>query len=289
MAEPPIASPDMIQWFVRQQRWPNDVMYHYTSRVALHSILTKRHMWATDLKVMNDPEELRYGAKVINERLRRAARFRPNEVKTAFLRTFEESFWKVIAEPSTSFSISFSEHPDLPHQWLDYADGGTGFALGWSIDSECPESPLRMWVTYDRRRQQKLLDGLIAQHLEWMAALYKAGVAPQDAFVRAGMSLSRFVAAVWQTFKNSKWAPESEFRFVYQFFRGYEPPGQVFKSRFARGVEKQYIEADFSSVELRRIVIGPNNDIAATTSWLRKLLDDQGYESTEIVAPLLAL
>jgi hypothetical protein len=283
-----IAPKEIIEWFIQQYRWPNNVMYHYTSRAALENILRTRQMWATDLRAMNDPDELLYGRRMIHDVIRRAARHRRNEVKTAFLRSFEQAFWPVIAGPSTSFSISFSEHPDLPGQWRKYAENGSGFALGWSIDDLCPETPLRIWVTYSRAKQQQLVGGLIDLHLKSMAHLYGQGNAPADAAAAAGLSLSRFVDAVWQTFKGKKWENESEFRFVYQFFSGHEPAGQVFKTRFAGDIEKRYIEADFSRVELRRVIVGPENDVPTTVTWLRRLLDQTGFRKTPVVLPVVS-
>lgn len=52
--------PGITEWFVAQNRWPNRVMYHYTSSEALEGILQSKRMWAFDLRAMNDPEELRY-------------------------------------------------------------------------------------------------------------------------------------------------------------------------------------------------------------------------------------
>lgn len=278
----------VMQWFIDQYPWPNDVMYHYTSREELQNIISTHRMWATDLRVMNDPRELRHGREMLDQRVKAAVRRLRNPLKGKFLRTVQSLSSTLIADGSSSFSISFSENPHLAHQWRDYAADGTGFALGWSIDSTCPEIPLRMWVTYDRQRQRKLIDELIDLHLTWIAEVVREGVVPEEAFSEAGLSLARFLDVVMQTFKGQKWSIESEFRYAYQFFHGYEPEGQVFKSRFAQGVEKRYIEADFTQVELRRVVIGPRNDVPAATAWLRKLLDDNGYSSTVIVPPVLS-
>ena len=283
-----VVLPEALQWYVQQHRWPNDVMYHYTSREGLQNIVASRRMWATDLRAMNDPRELRYGKEMIDQRIKSAVRRLRNEFKEAFLRSMQKQFHSLMADRSSSFAISFSEHPDLPHQWRDYAADGTGFVLGWCIDSRCPEIPLQMWVTYDRRQQKGLVDGLIAFHLDWiLEAVVERHKTPEEAFADAGLSLGMLLNTVMQTFKVPKWATEAEFRYVYQFFHGYEPPGQVFKRRFAQGVEKSYIEADFGPVELRHVIIGPRNDLAQTTEWLRQLLDDNGFQATAIVPPVV--
>jgi hypothetical protein len=134
------------------------------------------------------------------------------------------------------------------------------------------------------------LDGLINFHLYWIGEVVAEGSRkPEDALTEGGISLARFLDVVTQTFKSQKWSIESEFRYVYRFFDGYEPAGQVFKSRFAQGLEKRYIEADFKQVELRRVIIGPQNDVDSESEWLRRLLDANGYSQTAIVPPVVSL
>lgn len=286
-----VVIPEAEQWFIAQHRKPSDVMYHYTaSREALQNIILTRRMWATDLRAMNDPRELRYGKEMIDQRIKSAVRRSRNSLKELFLRSMQKQFHTLITDRSSSFSISFSEHPALANQWRDYAAQGCGFVLGWSIDSVCPGAPLRMWVTYDRGRQKDLVDGLIKFHLDWILdSVSRDGNQPDEAFANAGLSLGMLLNVVLQTFKSKGWAQESEFRYVFQFFQGYDPPGSVFKIRFVEGVEKRYIEVDFTQVELRRVIIGPCNDISSSSRWLRQLLDENGFENTTVVPPVVSL
>lgn len=152
------ASLEAMKWFVAQYAWPNDVMYHYTSQSAAENILKSRRMWATDLHAMNDPRELTFGRELIAQRLKAAIRRGRNELRAGFLRSTARLLTGM-AELSSSFSISFSEDPRLPHQWRNYAADGTGVALGWSIEETLPVVPLRMWVAYDRSLQRALVDG----------------------------------------------------------------------------------------------------------------------------------
>jgi len=195
-----------------------------------------------------------------------------------------------MAELSSCFSISFSEDPRLPHQWRNYAADGTGVALGWSIEETLPVVPLRMWVAYDGTTQRKLVDGLIDFHLEWVAdVISEQSKTPEAALLEAGESLARHLEIVSLTFKRAKWRAEREFRFAYRFFAGYEPAGQVFKSRFADDREKKYIEADFSDLRLRRVIIGPRNEIQSTRDKFVRLLKAGGYNGVEVVSPLVSI
>lgn len=281
--------PGAIKWFIEQHKWPGDLMYHYTSREALQNIVSTRKMWATDLRAMNDPGELLYGKEMIAQRVRHAIRRRPTPRKTIFLRLVQKQLLSVIVDGSSSFAISLSAHPDLPHQWRDYAKEGTGFALGWCIDSPCPGLPLRMWVAYDRPFQKRLIDGLIDLHVDWIeTAVNEQGIKLPDAAVRAGLSLAMFLNAILHTFKDGRWESEDEFRYMFQVFKGYERPGQEILNRVVNEVQKSYIEADFGQVELRRVIIGPRNDVASTERWLRDILDRNGFRDTVIVNPMVS-
>lgn len=252
-------------------------MYHYTSLPVAASILYKREMWASDLRSMNDPHELRYGRRLIEERFRKAARHATNRARRMWLDYVYSQFIALVANRSSSFSISLSAHPDLPHQWCDYAAKGTGVALGWSIDSDYPARPLKTWVVYERAEQAAIIDGMIELHLSYVDQ--QPGL---DTAATAGLSLVRFLDVFLQTFKSIKWSSEAEFRFVYQFFEGHIPDGQVFKTRTVEGKEKKYIEADFSPVALRHVVIGPAADQASATSLLRDIFDQHGFGEVPI-------
>jgi hypothetical protein len=283
------ASLEAMKWFLAQYAWPNDVMYHYTSQSAAENILTSRRMWATDLHAMNDPRELTFGRELIAQRLKVAIRRGRNELRAGFL----QSTFRLLtgmAEQSSCFSISFSEDPRLPHQWRNYAADGTGVALGWSIEETLPVVPLRMWVAYDRTTQRELVDGLINFHLDWVAdVISEHSKTPEAALLEAGESLARHLEIASLTFKRAKWRAEREFRFAYRFFAGYEPAGQVFKSRFADDRERKYIEADFSDLRLRRVIIGPRNDIQGTHDKFVRLLKSASYKGVDMVLPIVSI
>jgi hypothetical protein len=283
------AALEAMKWFLAQYAWPNDVMYHYTSQSAAESILTSRRMRATDLHAMNDPRELTFGRELIAQRLKVAIRRGGNELRGGFL----QSTFRLLtgmAKQSSCFSISFSENPRLPHQWKNYAADGTGVALGWSIEETLPVVPLRMWIAYDRTKQRELVDGLINFHLEWVADVTRErSRTPEAALIEAGESLARHLEIASLTFKRGKWKAEREFRFAYRFFVGNEPAGQVFKSRFAEGREKKYIEADFADLRLRRVIIGPRNDIQETHDRFVRLLKLAGYNGVEVVLPIVSI
>jgi hypothetical protein len=238
---------------------------------------------------MNDPRELKLGRELIRKRLKRAIRQLPHKVTKTFFHALWSNFEKHFADRSTCFAISFSERPDLHSQWRDYAANGAGFVLDWSANSELLPAPLRTWVTYSRRQQTDLIDTLTNLHLKWMGRSVISGSrAPVDAFAEAGLSLAIFLYILLQTFKSEEWMREREFRYVHQRFEGHLPAAQIVKARIVGGVERQYVEVDFSSVALRRVIVGPGNTFVEASAWLRPLLDSSGFAETTIMPAFIS-
>ena len=280
MSEDLIILPGATEWFVRQFRWPNSVMFHYTSREAFESILTTRRMWAMDLRTMNDPHELLYGKALIDKRITKAAQRSRGTPIESWLRELRKLFEKLIVKQSSTFSISLSEHPDMSNQWRDYAARGTGFVLGWSIDSSYPGTPLKTWVSYDRQAQKDLLDGTIEFHATALRDAIVNGRDPQRMWMSAGYSLFRFLNAIWLTFKEPEWSDEAEYRYVYHVFDKSLPEWCEIKTRHGSG--RRYIEADFGPAELKYVGIGPKNDEVAARQWVDEILERNAFRNVHV-------
>ena len=255
-------------------------MFHYTSREAFKAILAIRRMWAMDLRTMNDPRELLYGKALIDKRIAKAAqRARATPIEL-WLRKLRKLFEGLIVKRSSTFSISLSEHPDMANQWRDYAAKGTGFVLGWSIDSSYPGTPLKTWVSYDRKAQVDLIDGVIEFHAGALRDAISTGVDPKRMWMSAGYSLFRFLNSIWLTFKEAKWSDEAEFRYVYHVFDESLPSWCEIKTRPDTG--RRYVEADFGAAELKYVGIGPSNDPVSTRRCVDAILARNSFGDVHI-------
>ena len=97
---------------------------------------------ATDVRYMNDSQELVFGAAIVNERLRKAAE--EGELEEALRKTFLSVARvfdpdKVFEWPFRCFAVCFCEDGDLLSQWRGYAGGVGGFSIGFSrhVLAEC--------------------------------------------------------------------------------------------------------------------------------------------------------
>jgi hypothetical protein len=106
------------------------------------------------------------------------------------------------------------------------------------------------------------------------------GAAAQRAWTSSGYSLSRFLNALWLTFKSADWSDEAEFRYVYHVWNDQLPEWCEIKTRPETG--RRYIEADFSTAELKYVGIGPNNDPHSTRQWLDDLLRRKRFHGVHV-------
>lgn len=105
----------------------SEILYHYCSTEAFHSIVTSKSVWLSALSLSNDTTE---GALVL-------------ETVCAFLEELEigdrdiEAFrkqYKRVADETLVLGFCMSKERDLLSQWRGYADGGRGVAIGFSED-----------------------------------------------------------------------------------------------------------------------------------------------------------
>ena len=109
-----------------ESRYQGDLDLYTNGKAALFR--------ATDVRYMNDSQELVFGAMIVSERLRAAAGESDVDVplRSAFL-SFAHFFDpdRVFEWPVRCFAVCFCEDGDLLSQWRGYAGGVGGFAIGF--------------------------------------------------------------------------------------------------------------------------------------------------------------
>lgn len=115
-----------------------DVLYHYTDAGGFAGIIERCRLWATDIRFLNDPLELRYAWEALIAALETAKRDKP-EYSEAYDAALQAISMTNAADPDAIedriFSTSFSAEGDDYTQWRMYADDARGMALGFDMDS----------------------------------------------------------------------------------------------------------------------------------------------------------
>ena len=143
---------------------PN-VLYHYCSLQDLKGIIKRRCLWMTSVFWMDDTTEFFWLYEVVIRVLNQ----RPSEERN----TLHERFEKLMKDRRLShvFCTCFSADSDSRSQWLEYADDGHGFAIGFDptafdLTRAEPVRDVKLEsVIYDSMQQERIA-GEIIDHLQ---------------------------------------------------------------------------------------------------------------------------
>ena len=112
------------------------VLYHYTTLQGLKGILQTKSLWCTDTSSLNDPMELKYGKKLIIDKLNEKMKIEGNETikdllnnLIKFVNIFDIYLYRV-------FVACFCEDDNLLSQWRAYAGKGVGYNIGFNFATE---------------------------------------------------------------------------------------------------------------------------------------------------------
>ena len=132
------------------------VLYHYCSPETFLEIIKNKTIRFSDINLLNDEEEGRYGYGVFLE----AANLMLENSKPDFIDGFDIAFvdlvdgaWHNMGFRLSSFLSCFSTDGDSLGQWRAYAADAEGFAIGFRA-SRIRAMPVQLLdVLYDRESQ----------------------------------------------------------------------------------------------------------------------------------------
>jgi hypothetical protein len=152
---------------------PPNELFHYTDTNGLIGVLREKgELWATDLRCMNDTDELTLGKKLLEDAIEARTDHPARSLLTELL------VHPAYVSPLI-FVVSFSTQRDLLSQWRAYAADGSGFVLGFlseklkrnlRFDGKDPLMHL-VRVEYDRGAQERRARQIAQQALDTLMPL----------------------------------------------------------------------------------------------------------------------
>lgn len=145
-------------------RNPPKTLYHYTTQLGLLGIVGNKEIWASHTQYLNDAREYRHAVEVVREELS----IMRKEALPSERKRFIDEMEKAVegAEGMNVCVCSFSENGDVLSQWRAYADGGSGFALGFcSAFLRSVTDEMKFWlvpVLYQEHEQRHLIRTLLS-------------------------------------------------------------------------------------------------------------------------------
>ena len=240
-------------------------LYHYCSNTVLHSILSNKEIWLSDLSQSNDYLE----GKWFLEELRRYLKGNQSlsERQKNLIKSVEN-----YAEQSHPLGFCMSTKGDLLSQWRGYADNGQGVSIGFDkCFFEHHEHGIDLFeVNYDTGNA---LQNLFAEQM-FEGFMNSSNDFVDNDFVYFAALLSKRFRV-----KNPAFQEEQEWRFM----RDISSSEPKLKVHATADTLKPYIPISllgYTQNPIREVILGPKNKTKKTT--LRYLLDVSGFNDADI-------
>ena len=270
------------------------IIYHYCSPSTFLKIIENKTIRFSDINMLNDAEEGRYGYEKFIEsaNLILGDNQLPEEFDVVTKELIEkiDEYWSMSGLYLANFVSCFSSDGDSLSQWRAYADDGGGFAIGFDA-KELRRLPIQMLdVLYDAKQQER----------EMLIAI--GAIAAENADKNEGLEADWFRERVLTTaassiaFKNPAWRDESEVRCQHIVdiqisdtewrlkdaggeSDGQPFPGQPIQFEIRKGAITPFLDMPFEVSESRHpiseIVMGPK--CASGIGNVRFLLGQHGF------------
>lgn len=267
-----------------------DVLYHYCSMDAFEAIVRSGKFRFSDINMMNDFAEMRWGYQIFEEAASTVLRDRENDPELPD-RSFFDEIDKFLS-PANLFLHPligcFSKNPDVLSQWRGYAKDGTGVAIGFDATRLCQIAATFLNCEYD-------FDDQVAQ----MRARLLAGYSLRDEFTPAQHAVHLF--GYLPALKNPAFREEAEVRAIHLLnvsitedgIKLVDPGGEAFGHQIDGdlvdfNVRDDAVVAYFDlpyfdqqpAGAIAEVVLGPKNPNAPTNIWA--LLTRHGHKGVRV-------
>jgi len=220
-----------------QKSWPSE-LFHYTNATGVHGILTSKALFLTNLRYLNDPNELTYVFSLAQKclEIQRADWVKhPNgdiiwDSVYSFLghviSDYHESDLVFQNDEHDYYVCSLSESADSLDQWRAYGDDGLGTCIGlnpnklanvrWglpSISITPPNTTFLVKMIYDEKEQMKTINEFLKVVLE-MVENADEGDNVADVMWVTNEELSELLHELRFIFKHKAYEQEREWRLV---------------------------------------------------------------------------
>jgi hypothetical protein len=271
---------------------PTEPLFHYTTEKALYSILQSETFWFTSIYHMDDKVELSFGFGMAHELLSAALK-REGVLIQTFLKPIVEDFnFEKIKSRFAFYSASFGQRDDA-QQWTDYAEGGSGIAMGLApgffallnVKDPKPEETTFIGRVLYGEDQAKVRHAAVIDSAIWtVKEAFRRGLllkaSDEDEFLRH-MAAEMYVEILWNsvTSKSTEWAHQRETRLLaLNDLRN--PKLQIHNAEKRPRVE---LPQPLLKPNVTEVMLGPKAD-EATKVRVRKFLDEHHLPHVPVTA-----
>lgn len=241
-------------------------VYHYTSSVGLHSILTNQKLWFTRWDCLNDYSENKYIHDLIAEGLEDFSDY-PDFVSCFSQINDLQRKWKDESEnlraDSNLFIASFSLNKDALNLWTYYTKSShsDGYCIGFKYDGVFCEDGLDIItseVIYDPVLQKRIIANMLESFLAIYNNLGKNEDTSRDRYMIMGRRFEYYVSEISCFFKHPAFHAEEEFRAVVRMHKNSENHIDLpLNVRQNGGMLVPYTELELKKEHVTSVTISP--------------------------------
>lgn len=260
-------------------------LFHYTSASSIYSILRSKRLRATDIRYLNDTQELYDGLQRIAEGLKNPSHglFGNDDYRNKSIEYLRSAFSDEVSfgiSEDPLFVLSFSRAEDLLSQWRAYGC----YAIEFNEDLLKDSIPSLRTCTYDSKSKNNDSRARLTQSLiDISNEMGRTDGAVGDLSLDSVGELIKLAAS----FKHKGFLEEQEVRMVAH--------ASAFGDRiqyFPRDeILIPYVEVEFSMDSIRAIHVGPmsGQELAYTSmqGFIKKIEKDWQSDSSNIEYELL--
>jgi hypothetical protein len=266
-------------------------IYHYTNLEGLVGILSKKGFWLSDVRFLNDGEELYNGSKIAEQLIRKIKNKRSYSRFNAVLDIVLE---KIQNESYPSCYIcSFSVMGDMLEQWRAYGKNGCGISIGFDLTQKTEYPHFRLGpqyftqeVIYKDSIKYWVLLSIIRSY---KSDFYRAGRVNAGIIQYIADSLFVSLSQLFANFKHESFESEREVRIIDNsgketFYREkfhrvsnglIVPYFASYNTKLHKG-DNIPIEPD--NLPVTEIIVGPNTSQHELINSISIFLSDLGYD-----------
>lgn len=228
-------------------------LFHYTDATAVKSILEKCELWLSDIRFLNDTQEMNDGVRYIIEELDAdlsSDKLNFGYVMYArdFLKEAFEDHISLYIDDEPTFVCSFSESGDQLSQWRAYGN----YAIEFDKDVIFSELDL-FHCLYEEPEKRKYAADMVHQAIEGLVADL---VANDGAFSPRHVDYLSLLVRTASIFKDRSFYEEREVRCAIDI----NLPSDDLKFRSRGGLLIPYVTLGFPLDAIKAIHIGPMRD-----------------------------
>lgn len=198
---------------------PPTRLYHYASLKGLLGILESGHIWASEVRYLNDSAEIALAFKLMVHAIADRRSASTDATTREILKQFDEWIKLRSSSGPMVFVTAFTQNGNLLSQWRGYSPAAQGVSFGVGsahLSTVCGSSRFSLGrCRYDLQEQSAAISKLIDNVLSFAERIGPSGAAhPTQSFHPSFAQCEESILRVAALIKDSRFQEEAEWRIV---------------------------------------------------------------------------